>query len=200
MEMAIEAFNKYTDGYWYVWFCTNIECNGILFRTSDFVHYEFVSVPPIETGARCEIMSVIFGNDMYIAMRRKTEDRQLLILKYNMISKLYTDKTIVTDCVSRPSFIDLGSNIYLCHSTHNRQCMTMYKINGLNSLANLQPNYNISNLNSYYQSFWYDNGTVYCAYAKARSPHQSVAYSYFVMGNRLSADTLETKLYEILTT
>lgn len=123
--------HRYYNGYWYAWAFTGSVTgfDGMLFKTSDFVNYTFVSTPKIKTNARYEISCYIMNGYLYSAFRKDYTDRRLLVTKMDMNTFNVVDYIVLEDCSMRPVFfVDESENLYLIHSPLGRNHTSIMKV------------------------------------------------------------------------
>ena len=127
------SINNYNNRY-YTWLCAGASksVNGVLFRTTtsnNFINYEFYYAPEFTTNSHCEILSIIKGNYMYVAMREIYNRQKLLLLKYDMRNFVAPiDICELSDCASRPQFVMVDNVIYLLHNAYSRADISIIQI------------------------------------------------------------------------
>lgn len=199
-EMAMESFSFY-NGYWYTWFCSGApdEYNGILFKTNDFINYEFVLTPNFRTKAHCEIMAYVKDGYLYTACRRHYNDNSLLLLKYNLSNNKLEDEVVFTDCASRPHFYEHNNEIYLVHSTYVRNNTSIVKINKTRLIESI-PVASIEDFPFSYFSPFVVNDNVYVSFSFIGSKYGAICFSHYNANMRFSNSEIADKLFKIMNT
>lgn len=199
-EMAMESFSFY-NGYWYTWFCSGApdEYNGILFKTNDFINYEFVLTPNFRTKAHCEIMAYVKDGYLYTACRRHYNDNSLLLLKYNLSNNKLEDEVVFTDCASRPHFYEHNNEIYLVHSTYVRNNTSIVKINKTRLIESI-PVASIEDFPFSYFSPFVVNDNVYVSFSFIGSKYGAICFSHYNANMRFSNSEIADKLFNIMNT
>ena len=197
-EMAMETFSFY-NGYWYTWLCSGAsgEFDGILFKTSDFINYEFVLVPEFRTKADCEIMNYYFDGYLYSAYRRHYKDNSLLLAKFDLVKKKCVDRIVLPDCGSRPNFYEFNNELYLVHSTYVRRNTSFVKINTTRLIESL-PIASIEDFTFSYFSPVVKNGVLYFSYSSGGAQYGAVKFSHCNANVSYSSESVGDKLLNLI--
>ena len=197
-EMAMETFSFY-NGYWYTWLCSGAsgEFDGVLFKTSDFINYEFVLVPEFRTKADCEIMNYYFDGYLYSAYRRHYKDNSLLLAKFDLVKKKCVDRIVLPDCGSRPNFYEFNNELYLVHSTYVRRNTSFVKINTTRLIESL-PIASIEDFTFSYFSPVVKNGVLYFSYSSGGAQYGAVKFSHCNANMTYSSVSVGDKLLNLI--
>lgn len=197
-EMAMETFSYY-NGYWYTWLCSGApgEFNGMLFKTSDFINYDFVLAPDFRTKADCEIMNYYFDGHLYSAFRRNYSDNSLLVAKFNLTTKKCVDKIVLPDCGSRPNFYEFNNELYLIHSTYVRRNTSIVKIHTTRLVESL-PIASIEDFTFNYFSPIVKDGVVYFSYSSSGVQYGAIKFSRFNATMAHNSESVGQKLLDLI--
>ena len=111
--------------------------NSLIFRTKDFLTFEFWLEPQFTNPSNAVFEGACYckGSYLYYALRQRipstSVNRTYMILaKINLSTKVISDEITIHDTSSRACFFEDGnSNLYLMHSTENRQRVEFLKLN-----------------------------------------------------------------------
>lgn len=128
IEMGVGPYFKY-EGEWYTWLFTGSKrFSGILLKTVDFLNFEFVMIPEECRGTKCEIISYLFGEHLYVAFRREYLMQRLEVVKYDMKTLKPLERIVLKDTAMRPYFYEYNGELYLIHSPHARHYTSIVKL------------------------------------------------------------------------
>ena len=128
IEMGVGPYFKY-EGEWYTWLFTGSRrFAGILFKTRDFLNFEFVMIPAEPRGTKCEIVPYLFHDHLYVAFRRDYLMQRLEVVKYDMKTLAPLESIVLKDTAMRPYFYEYDDELYLIHSPHKRHYTSIVKL------------------------------------------------------------------------
>lgn len=128
IEMGVGPFIQY-NGEWLTWLYTGFKrFSGLLLKTRDFLHFEFVMAPEECRGTKCEIIPHLFKDHMYVAFRRDYDFQRLEVVKYNLKTLKPVESIVLKDTAMRPYFYEYKDELYLIHSPHARQYTSIVKL------------------------------------------------------------------------
>ena len=141
-------------------------------------------------------MSEVVGNYMYVAFRQSYAQNRLLIVKYDLIKDIYTEKILVPDCSSRPCFLKRSeSELYLMNNLHGRKNISILQID-TTRLIESREILNINNLSCYYFYPLLYGNNIYMTYTGIGVNYASIKFSNFTI-NKYSEEDILNKFYTL---
>lgn len=179
IEMGVGPYIKYEDE-WYTWLYTGSKrFAGILFKTRDFLNFEFVMIPKEARGTKCEIISALFGGFMYVAFRRDYEMQRLEVVKYDIKTLKPLDSIVLKDTAMRPYFYEYGGELYLIHSPHSRHYTSIVKLSTARRLKMSHSVVSIENLHLCTPCPIVYNGEIYLTFSARHGSYSQIFISHF---------------------
>ena len=179
IEMGVGPYFKY-NGEWYTWLYTGSgRFAGIFLKTVDFLNFEFVMIPREARGTKCEIISTLFGDFMYVAFRRDYEMQRLEVVKYDMKTLQPLESIVLKDTAMRPYFYEYGGELYLVHSPHSRHYTSIVKLSTVRRLKMSHSVLDIENLHLCTPCPIVYNGEIYLTFSARRGSYSQIFISHF---------------------
>lgn len=196
IDFSLENFNKYVNrdktnygglsqfldeptfynGYYYCC-CADTESSnnktngGSILRTTDYITYEYVDAINIKgwKSTWVEISSVTKNGNIYMELRPELGGQNLLILKYNIESRQFTDSLLLRDAtpldgasyVSKPLLFIYDDKIYSIHSIGSRSNSQLLFIDEDNFI-NSKELYQVLNMSFNNHSIIIHDNKIYC--------------------------------------
>lgn len=170
-DNIIEMVSQYSEhkGEYYATLVMGKDRNyGMIVKTSDFINFQFVAIPPFNENGNAEIASIIYDNKLFVACRQFYGEPYLLLAYYDIANNDWSDCITVPDGCSRPWFYVHNNELYLMN-TIEYYWRGYVNINRIvineGATITLVPQATLKNIGYYYSTFLY-NGKIYFATVK----------------------------------
>ena len=198
IEMGVGPYFQY-NGEWYTWLYTGSgRFAGIFLKTSDFLSFEFVMIPKEARGTKCEIISTLFGDFMYVAFRRDYEMQRLEVVKYDIKTLKPVDSIVLKDTAMRPYFYEYGGELYLVHSPHSRHYTSLVKLSTVRRLKMSHSILSIENLHLCTPCPVVYNGEIYLTFSARHGSYSQIFISHFPAEIPYSEEKINNAFLNIL--
>lgn len=163
-----------------------------IMKTSDYVHFSYVSQPDFPKDSQWETQVWVDGNDVFYYARQRAELRYGILSKYSIINNSWDKPVFIYDCQSRPCFFKKNNTLYLMFAPLDRNHLSILKINKTNI------NKSVIVSDAYVDDYFYPyvdsyNGTMYCMFTKSR---QDMRLSVINVES-ITRNTIDSKMKEL---
>ena len=198
IEMGVGPYFKY-EGEWYTWLYTGSKrFAGILFKTRDFLNFEFVMIPEEARGTKCEIIPYLFKDYLYVAFRRDYLMQRLEVVKYDIKTLKPIESIVFKDTAMRPYFYEYEGELYLLHSPHARHYTSIVKLSTERRLLMSHSVAGIENLHLCTPCPVIYNGELYLTFSARHGSYSQIFISHFPAEMPYSESEVNSALLKML--
>ena len=197
-EIGIGPYFRYNDE-WYTWAYTGSSrfC-GILFKTRDFLTFEFVMIPDESRGTKCEIIPYLYKDWMFVAFRRDYNFQRLEIVKYDMKTLLPLESIVLRDTAMRPYFYEYKGRLFLLHSPYARMNTSIVELSAERRFLNSKPVASIENFHICTPCPVVYNDELYLTFSSRQGSHSQIFISHFSPEMSYSEEQISSAFLKLL--
>ena len=174
-------------------YCYNFHC---IVRSSDFVTWEYVDVPPFENLGQWENACYIKGGWLYYSCRQQPSEGSSFLTRFNLATRQWDKAVFLPDCQSRNDFFVKDGALYLVYAPRSRRHIAVMKINetSIDSSELLQDA--VLSGDSFYPFVTLSGSDLYMSFTKGRV--QIVFTKFALPASPLSDRAIQNKVSAML--